>query len=249
MEINIPKTSVVMVALLRADFTTLWRNRRSVVMALLIPMIIVFAWKGMIPIAGGAFVLSNAITLGLVAIGLMGYTNSIARDREKGVFQRLRVSPLPLWTIMASRLIVQLALILLLTIVVFISGYNFDQITMSFAGYALTFLASIVGGAVYLSLGQAIVGRIQNPETVNSTARLIYFAFIMVGMFGELGVLGNQFKDAVEWTPYGTVKTILAGSLEPAKWNNHTNVALLLTMGYTIVFATLGIKWFKWNRK
>jgi ABC-2 type transport system permease protein len=249
MEITIPKTSAVMAALLRADFTTLWRNRRSVVMVLLIPMIIVFAWKGLIATTGGAFVLANAITLGLVAIGLMGYTNSIARDREKGVFQRLRVSPVPLWTIMASRLIVQLALILTLTLVVFISGYNFDNITMSVGGYTATFFAAIVGGSVYLSLGQVIVGRIKNPETVNSTARLVYFAFIMVGMFGESGLIGLKFKDAVKWTPYGTVSTIITGSLEPSQWNDHTTTALLLTLGYTIVFATLGIKWFKWNTK
>jgi len=249
MEVNIPKTSAVMASLLRSDFTTLWRNRRSVVMVLLVPMIIVFSWKALVATAGGAFVLSNSITLGLVAVGLMGYTNSIARDRDKGVFQRLRVSPLPLWTIMASRLLIQLSLIILLTIVVFISGYQLDHITISAGGYALTLLAAIIGGAVYLSLGQVIVGRIKNPETVNSTARLIYFGFIMVGMFGELGVLGDKFKKAVDWTPYGTVKTILAGSLEPMKWNNNTNVALLLTLGYTIVFATLGIKWFKWDSK
>ena len=249
MEISIPKTSAVMSALLRADFTTLWRNRRAVIMVLIVPMIIVFSWKGLVATAGGAFVLSNGITLGLVAIGLMGYTNSIARDREKGVFQRLRVSPLPLWTIMASRLIVQLVLILAMTIVVFLSGYNFDHITMSAGGYAATLLAAVIGGAVYLALGQAIVGRIQNPETVNSTARLVYFAFIMVGMFGELGVLGDKFKQAVNWTPYGTVKDILAASLEPSKWSNHTTMALLLTIGYTIVFATLGIKWFKWSTK
>jgi ABC-2 type transport system permease protein len=249
MEITITKTSAVMVALLKADYTTLWRNRRASVMVLIIPMIIVYSWKSLVATAGGAFVLSNSITLGLVAIGLMGYTNSIARDRDKGVFQRLRVSPLPLWTIMASRLLVQLSLILLLTIIVFISGYQLDNITISFTGYLLTFLASIVGGAVYLGLGQAIVGRIQNPEIVNSTARLIYFAFIIVGMFGELGVLGSSFKNLVDWTPYGTVKNILAASLEPAKWNSHTTLALLLTIGYTIVFATMGIRWFKWSTK
>jgi ABC-2 type transport system permease protein len=249
MEITIPKTSAVMAALLKADYTTLWRNRRASIMVLIIPIIIIFSWKSLVATAGGAFVLSNAITLGLVAIGLMGYTNSVARDRDKGVFQRLRVSPLPLWTIMASRLLVQLSLILLLTIVVFIAGYQLDHITMSLTGYALTFLASIVGGAVYLSLGQAIVGRIQNPETVNSTARLFYFAFIIVGMFGEMGVLGDKFKNAVDWTPYGTVKNILAASLEPARWDNHITLALLLTIGYTIVFATLGIRWFKWSTK
>jgi ABC-2 type transport system permease protein len=249
MEISIPKTSAVMAALLRADFTTLWRNRRAVIMVLMVPMIIVFTWKGFIPINGGAFVLSNSITLGLIPIGLMGYTNSVARDREKGVFQRLRVSPLPLWTIMASRLIVQLSMILILTMLVFIAGYQFDHIIMSVKGYVLTILAAIVGGAVYLSLGQAIVGRIQNPEIVNSTSRLIYLCFILVGMLGEMGALGDKFKNAVDWTPYGTVKNILAASLEPDKWSNHTNMALLLTIGYTIVFATLGIKWFKWSTK
>jgi ABC-2 type transport system permease protein len=250
MEISIPKTSAVMAALLRADFTTTWRNRRSVVMVLLVPVIIVFSWKGLVPITGGAFVLSNAITLGLIAIGLMGYTNSIARDRDKGVFQRLRVSPLPLWTIMASRLIVQLTLILILTVVVFISGYNFDHITMSVRGYVLTLLTSIIGGAVYLSLGQAIVGRIQNPETVNSTSRLIYLAFIIVGTIGESGLIKNErFKAAIKWTPYGTVNDILQASLDTSKWSNHTSMALLLTIGYTVVFATLGIKWFKWSAR
>jgi len=237
-----------MKALLKADYTTLWRNRRAVILVLLVPLIIVFSWKELASKIGGAFVLANAITLGLVAIGLMGYTNSIARDRDKGVFQRLRVSPLPLWTIMASRLLVQLSLILMLSIVVFIAGYQFDQIKMSIAGYAITLLASIVGGAVYLGLGQAIVGRIQNPETVNSTARLIYFAFIMIGMFGESGLV-PQIKVLADWSPYGTVSTIIISSLEPSKWNNHTTEALLLTLGYTIVFTVLGIKWFKWSNK
>lgn len=240
-----------MAALLKADYTTMWKNRRANIMVLIVPMIIVFSWKSMasMPMFGGAFVLSNAITLGLVAIGLMGYTNSIARDREKGVFQRLRVSPLPLWTIMVSRLIVQLTLILLLTLLVFISGYQFDHITMSAGGYLATFLSSVIGGAVYLSLGQAIVGRIQNSETVNSSVRLIYFGFIMVGMFGQFDTFGPGFKKAVIWTPYGTVKDILAASLEPSAWSNHTNMALLATIGYTVLFATLGIKWFKWSTK
>ena len=144
----------------------------------------------------------------------------------------------------------QLTLIVVLTLVVFISGYQFDHITMSAGGYLFTLLTSIVGGAVYLSLGQAIVGRIQNPETVNSTSRLIYFVFIMAGMFGETGLIKSEgFKEVVKWTPYGTVKDIVQASLEPAKWSNHTSMALLLTIGYIIVFATLGIKWFKWSTK
>ena len=90
MQRNIPRISSALSALLRADFTAQWRNRRSVVLVLLVPVIILISWKGLVARMGGPFVLSICITIGLTAIGLMGYTNTIARDRDKGIFQRLQ---------------------------------------------------------------------------------------------------------------------------------------------------------------
>ena len=99
-QIALPTNKSVLAALLRADFITQWRNRRSMILILLIPVIILLSWAPLVPVFGGAFVLSNSITIGLTAIGLMGYSNSIARDRDKGIFQRLRVAPLQPWSIM-----------------------------------------------------------------------------------------------------------------------------------------------------
>ncbi|WP_299496851.1 ABC transporter permease [Mucilaginibacter sp.] len=249
METVIPKTSTVFITLLRADVATLFSNRRSVIISLLVPVIILISWKGMIPQMGGPFALSTAITIGLMAIGLMGYTISISRDRDKGIFQRLRVAPVPGWAIMASRISIQLVMIMILTLLVFIVGFEYDKITLSAQGYLLTFAVAILGGAVYLSLGQLIVGMIKNPETVNATTRLTYFLFIMVGMFGELGALGPQVKQGVHWSPYGSVKLMLAASMEPVKWNNETTTTVLVSLGYVIIFAGIGIKNFKWNTK
>jgi len=249
MQTVIPATSKAIASLLRADFTTQWRNRRAVILIVLVPVIILSSWKGVVDKLGGPFVLSNCITIGLTAIGLMGYANSIARDREKGVFQRLRVAPVSSWSITFSRLTVQLAMILIVTLAVFIAGFYIDKISVSFAGYIVAVFAAICGGALYLSIGQVIVGRIQNPETVNSTCRLVYFAFIMVGMFGELGMLGEQVTKIVRWSPYGVVRRIVSSSLQPDTWKMEDTTALLITLGYTIVFATLGIKWFKWSNK
>ena len=249
MERVIPNTPAVLNALLRADLTTQWRNWRSFILVLLVPVIILISWKGVIDKLGAEFALSSCITIGLVAIGLMGYSNSIARDRDKGVFQRLRVAPMHSWCIMASRLIVQLLMITLLTIIVFIAGNKIDHITLSTAGYAITFFTAIIGGAVYLGLGQVIVGLIQNPETVNSTCRLVYFVFIMVGMFGEFGILGEEVKEMVVWSPYGTVKTVIAAGMSPATWNSETTTALITTIGYAVLFSFFGIRKFKWNNK
>jgi ABC-2 type transport system permease protein len=249
METTIPKTSAVFNSLLRADLTTQWRNRRSFILLLLVPVIILISWKSVVDKFGGPFVLSTCITIGLVAVGLMSYSNTIARDRDKGIFQRLRVAPMPTWCIMASRLMVQLMMILLVTVVVFIAGKNIDRITLTPAGYIISFLTAFIGGAVYLGLGQLIVGLIQNPETVNSTCRLTYFAFIMVGMFGELGLLGDQVKEIVTWSPYGTVERIVAAGMKPESWNSEITMALLLTIGYAVIFSVIGIRKFKWSNK
>ena len=248
-ETIIPKTSTVLFTLFRADLATLISNRRSGIITLFVPLIILISWKGMVPKVGGPFVLSTAITIGLMAIGLMGYSISISRDRDKGIFQRLRVAPVPTWAIMVSRISIQLMMIMILTLAVFVVGFENDKILLSWQGYAVTFFVAFLGGAVYLSVGQLIVGLIKNPETVNAVTRLVYFLFIMVGMFGELGVLGLKLKDIVHWSPYGSVKLMLAASMEPAKWNNDTTMAALATIAYIVVFAGIGIKNFKWSSK
>ena len=244
---KIPPTSTILSTLLRADLTTQWRNRKSFMLILLVPVIILLSWKGVIDKLGGGFALGSCITIGLIAIGLMGYSNSVARDRDKGIFQRLRVAPLPSWSIMMSRLLVQLLMILLMTTAVFVAGFYFDKVSLPASGYAWGYLTALMGGAVYLGLGQMIVGLIKNAETVNSTSRLVYFIFIMVGMFGELGVLGKEIGHAVQWSPYGTVKHILASSFQPGSWDISATKALIVTIGYAIIFSVLGIKWFKWS--
>jgi ABC-2 type transport system permease protein len=249
MPATLPKTSAAMSALLRADFTTQWRNRRSVVLVLLVPVIILISWKGLVSKLGPAYVLSTCITIGLTAIGLMGYSNALARDRDKGIFQRLRVAPIPTSYIMMSRLAVQMGMIILLTTLVFVVGYQRLNITLPTQSYVLGFFAAFAGGALYLGLGQMIAGLVKNSETVNSTTRLVYFVFIMVGMFGDLGMLGDQIKKLVHWSPWGVVKTIVSAALQTGSWNSDVTLALLLTAVYALVFSFLGIKWFRWNVK
>ena len=252
MQTVIPKTSAALTSLLRADFKTQWRNRRSVVLLLLVPVLILISWKGLIVKVGGAYVFSTCITIALIAIGLMGYSNAIARDRDKGVFQRLRVAPVPTWCIMGSRLIVQLFLIILVTTIIFLVGSEYDKVNLSPAGYALTYVSAFIGGALYLGLGQMIVGLIKNAETVNSTTRLVYFVFIMVGMLGGVLIASKEITNKglinlIYWSPYGTVKTILASSMQPDTWNTNSTLALFATIGYALLFIFLGIKNFKWN--
>lgn len=242
-----PAGTKVLAVLLRADFTAMLRRKRSAVMAVLVPVIIIVAWHDIAEQYGAAFAFASAITIGLAANGLMGFAIGVARDRDRGVFQRLRVAPAPGWAIMASRIIVQLSLIVVTTLAVFVVGGLVDGLTLTPVEYIVTTIAAVLSGMVYLALGQVIVGLISSAETVNAATRLVYIPFVLIGALGELGVLGDAVRDIVAWSPYGTVKAILSAAMTPGGWSSTTSLAVLVSVAYAALFLFLGIRWFRWQ--
>lgn len=246
---HVPSRSHVLTALLKADFRIQWRNRRASLMTVLVPIIVLLSWQGIIDTLGGPFAMSSAITIGIIAVGLMGYANATARSREKGIFQRMRVTPASTFDIMASRIIVQLVQVAVISIVLFIAAYLIDHIVLSPGAYVLSTLVSVLCGAVFLALGLMAVALIANAETVNAVTRLVYIALVVVGAIGELGVLGTALKEVVRWSPYGSVKTLLLASMQPSLWSMTDTYALLASLAYFVVFASIGVRFFRWEPK
>ena len=53
----------------------------------------------------------------------------------------------------------------------------------------------------------------------------------------------------VKWSPYGTVKAVIAAGMLPETWNGDTTTSLFVTIGYAVLFSVIGIRKFKWNNK
>jgi ABC-2 type transport system permease protein len=238
-------------ALLKADFTVL-KTRPSVIISIALPVFLLFIWnnKGTLDSYGGALsAMAIVISTGILTLSVMGYSISTARDREKGVFQRLRVTPAPTWTIMASRILVQEITNLLIAIVVLVIGSHLYHISLTVEDYTLVLFVSLLAGLVFLSIGQALVGLIKSADSINSVGRFVYIAFIVFGLSGLSGGLGSTVETIAKWTPYGTVITVFEGIPHLGVWSTHTSFALLTCIGYIMVFGFIGIKWFKWDAR
>ena len=101
---------LVLASLLRADFLVLLRNRRALLLSIVLPVFILITTnssKSTHNFGGALFIVGLAIAYGLASASILGYALTVARDRDQGVFQRLRVTPAPTWTIMTSRLAMQ----------------------------------------------------------------------------------------------------------------------------------------------
>jgi ABC-2 type transport system permease protein len=247
-----PAVTKIFRALLEADFTVQLRNRSALVLSLALPLVLLyalFANKRGIALGDPKFRLASALTLGILSIAVLGYSMTVARDREKGVFQRLRVTPAPTWTIMTSRLLVQVAAILVMAVVLLVAADLFVGVSLTAAAYLLTVIGVIFSSAMFLSVGQALVGLVQSAETLSAVGRIAYIPLFVLGLFGHSTIFGTTFELISRWSPGGTVIALLSGAMNPSSWNSDTWLALAVSAAYSAVFAGIGIRWFQWGAR
>lgn len=243
-----PKIGQQFRSLLVADFTTQLRRGRSMFLSLLLPVVLLFAWRrGIGTHFSGAFLVSSALSISLITIGFTGYALSLAQDRALGVFQRIRVTPTPTWAVMVSRLTVALVTILLAALIVIIGGRFIDQVSIGPGAALVTMGVSLIAGAVFLAGGQLLTALVTSADAVNAASRVIYIVLILGGMLGSFGVLGPTWKSVVDWSPYGTVQIIVQAAAQGTLWTTQAWQALAATIGYILIFTILGIRYFRWN--
>jgi ABC-2 type transport system permease protein len=244
--------AIVFAALFRADFLVFLKHRRALVISLLLPVFLLVTTnsdKASHQFGGAVFIIGLAIAYGLLATSIVGYALTTARDREKGVFRRLRVTPAPTWAIMASRLAMQALANLILAVFVVILGTRIHHISPSAGQYVLVLLVAELGGAVFLSIAQALVGLVRSADTVQAVARVLLAVLILLGTLGQTGALGAAWSDIARWSPVGIVMTLFAGVLDLHAWDARDTVSVAVAFAYIVLCGGIGIRWFRWEAR
>lgn len=246
-----PSISSILTSLLDADLRVQLRNARALIVSLALPVALMFLLG--VGKRGAIFPPSSrlalAIVLGLTSVAVLGYTMVVARDRETGVFQRLRVTPAPTWAIMGSRLAIQVLSIVVMTAGLLIIGGVVLDLKLTPGEYALTMGVSILGAAEFLGIGQAIVGLLKSYDTVNAIGRLLYIPLFALGIFNSVSIFGSTLETIGRWSPGGALISMLTGAMAPSTWNADNWWSVLVSVGYSILCIALGIRWFQWETR
>ncbi len=249
-------TGLIYGSLLRADFTVLLRSGRTLLLNIAVPIAILVLIglrlgnkSNALTQGGPGFVIGLALTYGLMASSLMGYSITVARDRDSGVFQRLHVTPAPTWAIMTSRLLVQIVVDVIMTVIVAIVGVIIFGKAFSPGEYALIFGVSILGGAMFLAIAQAVVGLVRSATLVNAIGRILYIVLLLLGLLGSSGILGPAIQSIADWSPVGAMINLYGGVLNLTSWDWTDTNGLIATLGYIIIGAFIGIRWFRWDSR
>jgi ABC-2 type transport system permease protein len=245
-----PRTGLILVSLARADLSVMLKNKMRVILSLLLPLIILSVTnssKALDKFGGSLFVIGLSIAFGLASVSIMGYASTTARDRENGVFQRLRLSPAPRWAIMGSRLVLQLLVNEVIVLVVLIIAVREHHLSLSAGDYLLELVVALLGSLVFLAIGQALVGLVKRSDTVNALGRLLYIALAILGIFGQNGELSGSWGAVARWSPVGDVMRLLAGVLDLSRWDGTDWWSLVACAGYIVFCGLIGVRFFQWN--
>jgi ABC-2 type transport system permease protein len=253
-----PGIGLIFRSLFRADFTVLLRSGRTLILNVAVPILylVITDLHNLLHLGGNSpagwtaeFSISLALTVGLMSASVMGYSGAIAQDRATGVFQRLRVTPAPTWAIMTSRLLVQIVVDLIMAVVVLVLGSIIRSTLFGVGQYLLVIVVSLLGGAMFLAIAQAIAGLVRSAAGVNAVGRILFIVFLLLGLLGSGGILGDAVQDVSDWTPVGALINVYSGVLDTAHWDWTNTTGLIATVGYVAIGAVIGIRWFRWESR
>jgi len=90
-------------------------------------------------------------------------------------------------------------------------------------------------------------GIIVGMTSVGSGSLMI--VLLLLGLLGATGILGDTMKTIADWSPVGALMTLFSDVLNHSPWKGQDTYSLLACVGYSFVFAFIGIRWFRWNAR
>ena len=184
------------------------------------------------------------MVLGLTMLTLLGLPGPLVSYRELGVLRRLSTTPVPPSWLLAAQVVVQLCVAL--------AGLADRQRRerhrvrragpKSPAGLALSCLLAIGG---LFALGLLIAAVAPTASSVNAIGRLALIPLMFfAGLWLPRALMPAVLQDISNYTPLGAAVEAIQDSMQtgfpPA-------TPLLVLVAYTVVFAFLARRFFRWE--
>jgi ABC-2 type transport system permease protein len=184
------------------------------------------------------------MVLGLTMLTLLGLPGPLVSYRELGILRRLSTTPVPPSWLLAAQVVVQLCIALAgLAIVNIASVAAFGApVPKSPGGLALSCLLAIGG---LFALGLLIAALAPTANSVNAIGRLTLIPLLFfAGLWLPRPLMPTVLLDISNYTPLGAAVEAIQGSVQtgfpPA-------TPLLVLAGYTLAFAYLARRFFRWE--
>ena len=193
------------------------------------------------------FLVPGLIAMALCQSAIFGIAGTLVSWRERGVFRRLRVTPLPLAEFGSARLLSSLALALAQTALLLVVGRVAFGVHLGVNLLALLPLV-VVGALCFLSIGFLVGSIAKTQDAAAAIANVITLPMIfLAGVFFSLDTAPHWLTQVARALPL----TYLANGLRDVAIRGHSLVSTLPDLavlgGVSLLVAAITLRTFRWD--
>lgn len=232
-----------MKTLVTLEITRTLRNKRFMFFSVIYPaalfMLIAGPAKNSAPIGGTNLTMPLYYMVAMASFGaltavLMGNSERIAKEREKGWVRQLRLTSLPGRGYVIAKIASAATVTLPAIIVVEIVAASAKGVRLEAWQWAALTGSIWAGSLVFAALGVAI-GYIASGDAVRPLTMLIYFALsILGGLWMPFTIFPDWLQNIAKWLPTHAY-TALGQAIEVGNAPHLKDIAILA--GYLVIFA------------
>lgn len=219
------------------------RTPAFVIPTLAFPVVFYLMFAVMIPGQWGSFQKATYLfatygVFGVIGPALFGFGVGMAMERESGLLELKRVSPMPIAAYFVAKIAMSLIAALCVVLLLSVAAMGLGEVRMAFGDWALLLCALMLGALPFCALG-LLIGSLVKGQAAVGIVNLIYLPMsVLSGLWMPLFAFPEILqKLAVVWPAWHLAQLALgiSGQIEGVNVLLHSAVLI----GFTVFFLAL----------
>ena len=231
-------------ALTRTELRRLMRNRRYFIFTVALPVVLYLLlgrqFNGNVyGVSFGAFYMVDMAMLGAFSGALSGNAQRISQEKKDGWIRQLRLTSLPAYAYVVSKVIVSMATTVTSIVIVLLLGRFYGNVHLAAWQWLAVAVTIWFSATIFAALAVAIGYRVA-PDQVQPITFILYYAFAILG--GIWYPLSGTLKTIGQVTPTYQAVKIGTDIIEGASVSVGLAIGLVVWLAIFVALATLAVR-------
>ena len=243
----------------RYENRAFWRNPVAAVFTFVFPFMFLVIFNLLfgnndMAVPGGTVKTSTFYVPSIAALAVIGacYTNvamGVSLSRDRGLFKRIRGTPLPSWALLFGRIVHAMFLAVLLVAMVSVAGVLFYGVELPSNTLPAFLVTVALGAATFCALGLAIASVIPNADASPAIVNVSILPLMFISdVFIPLHDAPAWLKTLADVFPVRHFSLALQTSFNPFETGTGFEPYKLLVMaGWLVGGMLVAAKFFRWE--
>lgn len=171
----------------KAELLRTARNRRFVIFSVIMPVIFYFIFTSTVGddtqvgnVDWSSYYLMSMTVYGVVGASLTSFAQRLSKERSQGWLSLLRITPLPSWSYVVSKVMAQGFINLCIVLIMFLVGGFVKHVDLSATAWITSGLFIWIGGFSFMGIG-TLIGSLKNADFAQVLSMICYMGMSILG--------------------------------------------------------------------